>query len=323
MATQVTTNTYTQKILFTGTEAAIAAATRSNDGLYFATDTHKIYKGSEDYSQAARVVTALPNVVAKNALYVLVDNEGNFVKAVATDGTGAQKEISWVKSTALSASSTDNEVASAKAVYDYVQGIVGGDTVVTSVAASSQAGALTITQGSATTSTTVVPGVALKPTWESTDRVLTIPYTTNGADAAGSVVVNIGKDMVVDYAEYDHSTEKILMWISTSDHTTDPADIEIPVGDLIDEIVGGETSTAVTTYTSSTNTMTAAVKVSAKTGNYLSVVTGDATAANNGLMVDLSSVEQDIADNATDIGTLDDNMAALETALTTWTVLSE
>lgn len=328
MATQITTETFTQKVLFTGSEAAIAAATKVDSGLYFATDSHKLYKGTSlvDYSEAARVVTALPTggALAKNALYIQVDNEGNFVKAVATKADKTTVELGWAKVTSISGTSTDNEVASAKAVYDFVQGIVGGDTVVTAVAASTSTAAnLVVTQGSATTSTVTVPGVALKPTWESTERVLTIPYTGLGAEAAGSVTVNIGKDMVVDYAEYDAATEKILMWISTSDHTTDPADIEIPVGDLIDQISGGTTDTAVTDYISSTNTLTASVRISAATNNYLSVTTGDSTAANNGLMVDLSDIEQGIADNAADIATLDQKISDLESALTTWTVLPD
>lgn len=322
MATQVTPETYTQKILFTGTQAAIDAAEKSTSGLYFASDTHKIFKGSEDFSQAARVVTAVPASPAKNALYVVVDNEGAFVKAVAVDASGNQKEISWAKATSVGSSSTDATVATAKAVYDYVQSVVGGDTVVVGVAAGTNAGDLVISKGSGATSTVTVPGVATIPTWDAQSRTLTIPYTGVGGTVAGSVVAAIGKDMVVTSGRYNATNETIEMWISTQDPDTDDPAIVIPVGDLVDEISGGTTDTAITTYTTSSNTLTADVRVSAKSGNYLTVVTGDSTAANNGLMVDLTSVNAAIADNATDIATLNTNIAALETALTTWTTLS-
>lgn len=323
MAITDKTSTYVNKVLFTGTQAAIEAATRTETGLYFATDTHKIYKGTEDYSQEARIVTALPTVVAKNALYVIVDNSGNFVKAVATNGSAAQTEISWAKTTEISSTSSDAEIPTAAAVKSYVDGAIGGDSVVHTLEASTTAAANLLVDSSQAVE---VPGVALIPTWESTTRTLTIPYTAIGSTTASSVVMNLGLDAVVNYGDYDATTETLRFWLTTHDHEEYPNDpsFTVPVADLIDEIQVADTDSLNLTYTTSTNTISGEVIVSGKTGNALQLLTSQTTAADNGFYVDLSdyATTSAVAAVADDVTTLDGNVDALYTAVTTWTTLT-
>jgi hypothetical protein len=327
MATQQTTQTYTQKILFTGVQAAIDDAQKSNDGLYFASDTQKLYKGEVDYSQAARVVTSMPVIVAKNSIYVLVDNTGAFVKAVAVDSNGAQKDISYQFVTSATgitkATASDVKVATEKAIVEYIDSIVGDETI-TAISSSTVAGSIEVTVGDGSEPGEVynvnVPGVALKPSYNAENRIITIPYTENGADPAGSVVINLGKDLVVQSGRYNAATEEIWLWITGDDPSGDPS-IVIPVGDLVDEIVGGTTDTATTTYNTTTNALTADVRISAKSDNHLQVLTAQASASEDGLYVDFSGIESDLADIRTDINTVQTNVDNLEAALTTWTVL--
>ena len=330
----VNASTFTQKILFTGSEAAIAASTISNDGLYFATDTKKLYKGSVDYSQAARVVTALPETLAKNSLYIVVDGSGNFVKAVATDASSNQKVIGYKTVTAISASTasmSDEAVPTEAAVKTYVDGLIGGGSVVSNVAAGAAAttadyGELLITKGDGSTSEVTVPGVALKPVWDSVERRLQIPYTAAGESLAGVIDCQFGKDLVVTEGKYNAVNETIELWITGhSSAAGDDPDIVIPVSSLVDEIQGGTTNTAVTTYTPETNTLTADVRVSALANNALEVKTGDATAANNGLFISLEAYATTaaLADVAADVAQLDSNMSQLYNAVTTWVTLDE
>ena len=131
-------NTYEQKILYTGTQAAYDAATKAETKLYFTSDTHKIYKGSVDMTESVRVVSTLPaSGAANNVVYILLDASDNFVSANYTLDGGTNWNTFVLKTaTTVSSSSDHTAVATAKAVYDYVQSIVGGDGVVTDVSAS-------------------------------------------------------------------------------------------------------------------------------------------------------------------------------------------
>lgn len=319
-------NTYEQKILYTGTQAAYNAATKVDTALYFTSDTAKIYKGSVDMTAAARVVTALPSSgAANNVVYILNDLSGNFVSAnITVDGGANWENFSLAKATTISNASDDTKLATAKAVFDYVASVVGGDGVVADVSAStSKAATIVETDGQGTSTDVEIPGVVTKPTWDSTTRVLSIPYTAIGSTAAGTVEVNIGKDMVVTDGEYHAATEEIWMWISThpkSEYPDDPS-IKIPVASLIDELEVTDTDTVDLTYTAATNTLSADVKVSAKAGNSLTIEHGEnekglyISLAAYALQADLQTVAAQVSDNTT-------NIASLYTALSGWATIA-
>lgn len=312
--------TFEQKILFTGTQAQYAAATKSDAGLYFTSDTHKLYKGSVDFSEAVRVVSTLPAAgsAANGILYVVVSSGVVTSAAVTTNGGTSYTTVVLGNITSIvENSATDLNVPTTKAVVDYVVSKVGTSGAVNDIQASSTAAQFNYTKaGDATalSNTVEVPGVVTNPTWNSSTRTLTMDVTEVGSTAAHTVTVAIGHDLVVTAGRYNVATEEIWLWITDQDPQTDEPSIKIPVGDLVDMIQVSDTSTVDLTYTTATNTLSADVKVSAKTGNYLSIVTGDSTASNNGLMVDLTTIE-------TAIATAEDNIDALYTALTTWAAI--
>ena len=337
MAATDKTALYTQKILYTGSEAAYAAATKSNDALYFTTDTHKLYKGSVDYSKAVEVVTTtLPaSGAANNKVYVVNDASGNFVKAAVTTDGGTTWEtiaLATITDLAVSGAATDLVVPTAKAVKDYVDAKAGSEGLVSNVTAGSTNGTLDVAYASATAphGTPVIPGVALIPSYDSSTRTITIPYTAGDDPSgqsvvAGTLTINLGKDMVVSAGTYNAATEEIWLYLTDEVPGTDEPSIKIPVSSLIDEIQVDDTDTVSMTYTTDTNTITADVKISAKAGNALQVLTETdepTTAANRGLYVDLGSFATTTYVDAQD-DILQDNIDAAYTALTTWETLTE
>ncbi len=98
-----------------GTMAKYTAATKDPDALYFITDTQKIYKGTVDYTEAARVVATMPASPAQGIVYF--DQSDSKVKVY--DGT-ATHVIGLPASALVGSGSTDNTVATSKAVYDAV-----------------------------------------------------------------------------------------------------------------------------------------------------------------------------------------------------------
>lgn len=103
--------------LYYGTQAQYnALAVKDNESLYFITDTKKLYRGAVDFTDAARVVASMPASPAQGIVYF----DQSDSKAKVFDGTNVQV-ISLPASTVVSASSTDDTVATSKAVYDAVK----------------------------------------------------------------------------------------------------------------------------------------------------------------------------------------------------------
>lgn len=298
------------KVLYAGTQAAydalVTAGSASDSVLYFCTDSLKLYKGQKDFTASVRYAATKPETPVAGVVYVLGDT--NTVEAYVN---GAWHVISYPVNTALDDKATDAQVASAKSVVDYVTAQIaaatGSDAVVKAVKAGTEAGTIIVTDGAGTDATVTIPTVATsvatgttagsvavkltgadaaadvivkdvvtKPTWDADERKLTLPVA--GGEA---VEVNIGKDMVVESGVYNHEKEEIVLTLANGAGT-----IVIPVAELIDEIVAGDTNTVDLTYTSATNTMTADVKISSNANNalYLNTTEGEV-----GLMVDLTA----------------------------------
>ena len=98
-----------------GTAAQYASATKDSEALYFITDQKKIYKGSVDYTEAARVVASMPASPAQGIVYF--DQSDSKVKVF--DGTNTNV-IALPASALIGSGSTDNTVATSKAVYDAI-----------------------------------------------------------------------------------------------------------------------------------------------------------------------------------------------------------
>lgn len=100
----------------TGTAVQFAAATKDENTLYFVSDERRLYKGSVPYSGGIyQAVTADPESPVVNTLYI--NTEDGSVKFY--NGTALQTVVAPY-SKALGAASTHGELATAKAVTDYV-----------------------------------------------------------------------------------------------------------------------------------------------------------------------------------------------------------
>ena len=99
-----------------GTKAAYAAiASKSEDALYFCTDTRELFKGSALYTEPVRFLSGsdLPAAKAQGVLYV---TSAGTMKV--WDGS-AEQTIAYPIVTSISSASDDAHTPSAKAVYDY------------------------------------------------------------------------------------------------------------------------------------------------------------------------------------------------------------
>lgn len=207
---------------------------------------------------------------------VLVTVPGVITDAVAGSNAG---EVSLTNSTS----------ASSKTIT-----VPGVAATIADKAATDAAFTVTPTTGDAYDVT--VSGVVTTPTWNTTNRILTLPVSGGQA-----VEVNIGRDLVLKSGYYDTTAKEIVLVLNDEDET----EIRVDVTALIDIYTGGETST-VSVDVSSSNVITAAVKLDQAAGNAIEIVTGD----NGGLRVDLSDYA------------LDENLQALATATTTWGTFS-
>lgn len=289
------TNTYTQ-ILMAGTQAAYdSLESKDSNKLYFCTDSGKIYKGTVDFTNHVIAAETKPSTPITGKIYILADTG-----TVETYVSNAWKVLSYPVATEISVSSDNVHVASAKAVYDAIQeaiaDVTGGAAVVKNVAAGAAAAQLTVTKGDNSTETVTVPGVVTKPTWDPTQRKLTIPVT--GGDA---VEVNIGKDIFLDpegESGYNEETQTIELYLN------DGTKIEVPAADLVDVYTGGTTNSATTSV--SGTTITVNVKLD-PTGNAITV-------GENGLKVDLSAYCTTAAMN-TAVSAVQDDLDAEKTKI--------
>lgn len=276
-----------EKILMVGLQSAYdALATKDANNLYFCSDTRMLYKGADCYSEAVRVVTARPSTPAQGVIYVVT----------GTNTLDVWNGTSWEVIrpeiiTSIGAASTDAQLPTAKAVYDYItqaiEDVTGSGVVVQEVKAGAADGQLSVKAGGVD-SAVIVPGVVTTPTYDAATRKITLPVT--GKEA---IVIELGKDIFVDSAadnKYNAETGNIEL------HLNDGTMIEIPAESLVDVYTGGETTSAKVTV-SDGNVITVDVKLSSAEGN---AITNDG----NGLFLSLAEYAK-TADVENDIEAVD------------------
>lgn len=136
-----------EKFLLTGVKADLPAVRDANK-LYWCSDTRELYKGMDLYTEAVRVVSALPATMAQGVLYILPSGEvkmydGSTVITVAKPYFTSADGL-------LTAANTDDQVATAKAVYDsitYAVGEVVKNGGIVNNVISTKAGTITVTKG--------------------------------------------------------------------------------------------------------------------------------------------------------------------------------
>lgn len=139
------------KFLLVGLKADLPAVRDANK-LYWCSDTRELYKGMDLYTEAVRIVSAVPATPAQGVLYVLPTGEAKVFNG--TDTVTVAKPYVDSSAGVLTAANTDDQVATAKAVYDSIvdavsqatDSIVKGGALVNNII-STKAGTITVTKG--------------------------------------------------------------------------------------------------------------------------------------------------------------------------------
>lgn len=264
-----------------GTQAGYDGLESYDDGtLYFTTDTLALYKGNKLYNGGVKAVAALPETPALGVLYILTTT---WTGQIWT-GTAWKVITKPFVETINKESASHVGVPTEKAVVDYVTnaiaGVTGGTGIfVTDIAYSTANNAIKVSKGEGVSTEIKIDGMVHNATYDTTKRKVSLPVV-NGTTVEFTIPED--KDLVVKAGKYEATSEEIWLSIDPTGAYTNASNvIKIPVSDLIDEIVAGNTSTITMTYDKETNTISGAVKVSATEGNALSAVA-------DGLMVDVS-----------------------------------
>jgi len=247
------------QVLFYAVSAAQYAAITTKDpsALYFLTDTNRLYKGDVPFSHPVEVVSDFPANGEVGTLYV---KTGSYEARVRNGASWAT--VSLPVTGTVGVTPTDSEIATAKAVKDYVDtqivnvntGLSGAITDVSYVPASKS---LSVKTGSGSPVVTALSGLFDDVSYDGTTGVLT--FATNGGTPK---TVNLPVENFLSAASFDDATHILTLTL------TNGSTVTVSLADLIDVYTGGDTSTAAVTVTG--GTVTASAKVSADSGNLLS-----------------------------------------------------
>lgn len=214
---------------YSGLYSAYESALKSDDALYFITDTQQIYKGSTLLSDVTKLnvefVGAVPEAdsAEENKLYVVTDGSGIYIKGAdgqmdqvgggeatsVADGTITFDSLnSELVATALTGDSTDRQLPTAKAVYDAIQAVVAdvdalGDPVT---------------------------GASAERNEGNNGTVITLTRASN----TNPITVNVS-DLFLTSAEYDSAFHKLKLYVQG---VSDP--VEVDLADLIPQAVTTE-----------------------------------------------------------------------------------
>lgn len=226
-------------------------------------DNGTIYVGNNLYGGKVEIIETDPDYPEMNTIYV----DKNTLSMKIYNGV-AFDTISKGYTISVTDTSTDELVPTAKAVASYVknkiQEIAESGHGVTSISYVEN-GELSITKDGEE-STIPLNGMTYSPTYDETTRKLTIPIVGSSA-----LEINFAKDTAVTAGKYNEDTNEIWLTLAEDKTYTDESKlIKIPAQGLIDVYTGKETNTTTTTV-SETNEISVNVKVSAESGNSLSV----------------------------------------------------
>lgn len=315
-------NTYNQIHRY-GTQAQYDALTTKNDNyLYFTSDTHKLYKGSVDYTDNLISVSSVPATGVAGKIYF--ESSTGQVKAYIG---GAWEVISYPISQDIDGlNASSYAVPSEAAVVDYVADVIGTSSdVVKAVsqkmnAGTAVAGQLEVTKADDSTVDVKMVGLAVNPTWNSATRQLTIPVT-KADGTTENVVADIGKDIFLQSGYYDSDSKEIVLVLN--DDPEDPTEVRVPASALYNDYTGGSTSTAEVSIDGTTHEITVSVNNSTVAGNaievksdgiYLSLDAYATTASVDGIRSNLQgqidATTATLAATTASLGTLTDNYNA-------------
>jgi len=243
-----------------GTQAQYdALTTKDDDVLYFLTDTKRIFKGSIEYTKTAKVVAGLPSTSSGEFGVIYINTSDNI--PYVFNGTGYTAIIKAYSTTIDSSTATDNTIPTTKAVKEYVDAnktTISG--IVTDIGYNQSEGKIDLYKdnGSNSSKTLQLTGVAHNPTYESSSRKITIPVF-----GENDLVIELGVDAFVQEGSYNSTDKTIELTL------TNGQEVVIPAGDLVKEYLAGNTASINLSIDSSTNTFTGNVNISSETGNAL------------------------------------------------------
>ena len=226
-------------------------------------DDGTIYVGNNLYGGKVEIIESDPTFPEMNTIYV----DKNTLQLKTFNGV-SYDVISKGYTISLENTSSDDLVPTAKAVASYVQNkiqeVIESDSGITSISYLEN-GELSVTKDGET-STIPLNGMTYSPTYDEITRKLTIPIIGSSA-----LEINFAKDTAVTAGKYNEDTNEIWLTLAEDKTYTDESKlIKIPAQGLIDIYTGKETNTTTTTV-SETNEISVDVKISAESGNSLSV----------------------------------------------------
>lgn len=267
--------------------------TKDAGALYFITDSTPplLYKGDVLYTKSWTAVDSLPESNQIQGVLYLNAADG----AIYTWNGNAWTAVTRPATATITENSTD--LATSGAVYTAIQNAVkdltGGSVLVKNVEASETAGKIKVSTGAGSTEF-AVKGVIVNPTYESATRTITFPY----ADGTESLVINLGKDLVVASGSYNAVSQEIELTLTSGDI------VKIPVSKLVDVYTGGATGT-ISVNVSDGKVVTATVKL-ATAGE---AEHNDLVAREDGLFVDVQTPVAAAIDTAANDATTKANQA--------------
>lgn len=251
-----------EKISVAAYKEKVSSSTVDSRTIYWL-DNGTIYVGNTLYGGKVEIIESDPTYPEMNTIYV----DKNTLQMKTYNGVSFDT-ISKGFTISITDSSTDELVPTAKAVASYVQNkvqeISESGLGITSISYVGD-GELSVTKDGVD-STIPLNGMVYTPSYDETARKLTIPIVGSSA-----LEINFAKDTAVTAGKYNEDTNEIWLTLAEDKTYTDESKlIKIPAQGLIDIYTGNETSTAITTV-SDTNEISVNVKVSAESGNSLSV----------------------------------------------------
>lgn len=318
-----------------------ALETKNPNYLYFTSDTHKLYKGGDDYTDAFASTTTVGETGVAGKIYL--ESSTGQVKAYVNNSWNT---ISYPIATEInSVNASSYKVASEAAVVDYVNDVIGGGTdILASIeqkmnGTTAVAGVVTATQTNGTTYDVVLKDLVAKPTWNSTTRQLLLPVIGD-AGVTTNVEVNIGKDIFLDPGEgknyFDPDTKEIVLTLNDADPSATPPKeatvIRIPATALYNDYTGGTTNSGTVAIDGTTHGITFNLNINNSTANSLSLdsnglmvdltayaTTADVDTVRSGLQTQIDATTATLSASTEALGTLQTNYNATTSALETLT----
>lgn len=230
---------------------------KTSDKLFFLSDTHEIYRGTQSFTESVIMHTEEPTVKAVGKLYI----NANTLEGRIWNGSAWTTVIQAVQAS-MDATNTNLPV-SGKAVGDYVksqiEAVTGSGDLVAGVAYEAATNSLTVTMADKSTDTIEMTNVAADLVYDKTTGLLQVKNANGTTIGTG---INLDLERFVSSAEYDH--DRGIITLSFNDGGTP---LEIEIGDLVDTYTAANTSTISMTVTG--NQFTAEAIVSNAAGNLL------------------------------------------------------